>query len=67
MILDDNNFRMKTFTGKAPPANRTNVMFVQPESFNKPVETADIPDKRAARLSTTLKELNKKNLRADSI
>ena len=58
MIVDNDNFRMDTLTGSAPQANRTNVMFVQPESLNKPVQAVEIPDKRASRLSLSLRLLN---------
>ena len=57
--VDNDNFRMDTLAGGAPQANRTNTMFVQEESKNKTVQAIDIPNKRAARLSASLKELNK--------
>ena len=58
-ILDNDNFRMDTLTGAAPQANRTNVMFIQPECLKKQVQSVDIPDKSASCLSASPKELNK--------
>ena len=58
-ILDNDNFRMDTLTGAAPQANRTNVMFIQPECLKNQVQSVDIPDKSASCLSASLKELNK--------
>ena len=56
-IVDNDNFRMDTLTGAGPQANRTNLMYVQPESLNKDLPPANIPDKHASRLSASLKEL----------
>ena len=58
-IVDNDNFKMDTLTGAGPQANRTNVMYVQPESLNKELTPTDIPDKRASGLSASLKELAK--------
>ena len=58
-IVDNDNFKMDTLTGAGPQANRTNVMYVQLESLNKELTPNDIPDKRASKLSTSLKELDK--------
>ena len=58
-IVDNDNFKMDTLTGTGPQANRTNLMYVQLESLNKELTPNDIPDKRASKLSTSLKELDK--------
>ena len=36
-IVDNDNFKMDTLTGKAPVANRINVMYVQSETLEKPL------------------------------
>ena len=58
-IVDDDNFKMNPLTGAGPQANWMNVMYVQIESMNKELTPNDIPDKRASKLSTSLKELYK--------
>ena len=50
---------MDTLIGAGLKANRTNLMYVQLESLNKELTPNDIPDKRASKLSTSLKELDK--------
>ena len=50
-IIDNDDFKLDSLTGKADKAHKTNVMFVQPESYEQ---------KKDKRLATTKKE------RADS-
>ena len=48
---------MDTLTGAGTNAHRTNVMYVQPESYINNQPPAFIPEMRASRLSESLKRL----------
>ena len=41
VVVDNNNFKIDSLTGNATGAHRTNVMFVQPEKYEKKPEKSD--------------------------
>ena len=57
VIVDNDDFKVDTMTGNASSAHRTNVMFVQPESYeNKPDEELAASLMKKKQISAKLKQ-----------
>ncbi|KAK1901766.1 Low-density lipoprotein receptor-related protein 2 [Dissostichus eleginoides] len=56
VIVDNDDFKIDTMTGNSTGAHRTNVMFVQPESYMKPDEEPAVRLIKKKEISAQLKQ-----------